>query len=372
MGTLVGQNPISVPSVLATASSAGSTNKGQIASGALSYSDTGHEETLSDTVNSYIQAVIQNLSNGASASADVIVANDQGTATTHYGDLGINSSGFTGAGSLQLAGAIYLYAASGELVLGTLTANGIRFVVNNGATDAMAIDSTGVATHTNTLKPAAGTTAIVPVQLTAGTKLTTPLAGGVEFDTDKLYFTQAQASAAGRGMVSAKQMVIASGNSSAATTNTSVSPFAAANDVLSSIEPAKLYRFRGRYKFTSTFTSGTATVNLVFTFSNAPASFNYDFRTFPLTPASIVLASSRVGTVTVTTTSAVTPAIAGTISYVVEFEGFFQSHATLAATLTPQFQMSTTGSSTVATQFSFFEIEKIGATADTLIAGNWA
>ena len=230
----------------------------------------------------------------------------------------------------------------------------------------------GAKVNLDPIQTMVGTTGLAPIIIPTGVLLATPLSGAVERDADKFYLTQLQASAAGRGFVSAKQMVIASGNSGAATTSSAVSPFAASNDVLSSIEPAKLYRFRGRYKFTSTFTSGTATVNLVFTFGQAPVTFNYDFNCYPLTPNAVVLANSRVGTIIVTTASQVTPAIGATISYVVEFEGFFQSHATVAGSLTPQFQMSTTGSSTIATQFSFFEIEKIGATADTLIAGNWA
>jgi hypothetical protein len=202
---------------------------------------------------------------------------------------------------------------------------------------------------------AAGTTALAPIVFTPGVKLTTPLTGAMEFETDELYVTTS--STTGRGMVPLKHMVVNQANSTAATTTTPQS---------------RLYRFRGRYKFTSTFTSGTANVQILFTFSNAPAAINYDFRTFVLTPNAIVLANTRVGTVAVATATQVTPAIAATISYVCEFEGWIKSHATLTSTLTPQFQMSVTGSSTVVTPYSFFEIEKIGTDTDTLVAGNWA
>ena len=364
-------NP-SAGTLTASASTTASAANGAISKGTMGYSDTGNVLTLQENVNSYVQAQIQNTNAGATASANLIVSNDQATASTHYGEVGINSSGFTGSGSLNTAGATYLAATTGELVLGTTTANGIHFVTNGAATDALAISSAGVITATNTIVPATNSTTVAPIQLTAGTALTTPLKGAIEFDANRLYFTQAQTSAAGRGYISAKQMVVASGNSGAATTTTPVSPFAAANDVLSSIEPASLYRFRGRYKWTATFTSGTANIQMLFAFSNAPAAFNYDFRTLPLTPATLSTTASRVGTITVTTATQISPSISATISHVTEFEGFFTSHATLASTLTPQFQMSATGSSTVATTFSFFEIEKVGASTDTLIAGNWA
>lgn len=228
----------------------------------------------------------------------------------------------------------------------------------------------GVIQSTDGLRTIVGTASRAPLIIPAGILLTTPLVGAMEVDADKIYYTED--SVLGRGYIATKQMVVSQANSGAATTTTPVACFAATNDVLSSLEAAKLYRFRGRYGFTSTFTSGTANVQVLFAFSNAPVAINYDFNTYPLTPNAVVLANTRVGTITVTTTSQVTPAIAATISYVIEFEGFIKTHATLASTLTPQFQMSATGSSTVCTQFSFFEIEKIGATADTLIAGNWA
>lgn len=92
---------------------------------------------------------IQNTSNGTTASTDFIVNNDQATNTTHFGDFGINSSGFTGTGSLNLAGATYLYAMNGDLVVGTASSNGIHFIVNSGATDAAAISSAGAFSTTS-------------------------------------------------------------------------------------------------------------------------------------------------------------------------------------------------------------------------------
>ena len=75
-----------------------------------------------------------------------MVNNDQSTATTYYGDFGMNSSAFSGTGSLSAPNSVYVASTTADLVLGTTTANGIHFVVNNGATDAMAISSAGVVT----------------------------------------------------------------------------------------------------------------------------------------------------------------------------------------------------------------------------------
>lgn len=111
--------------------------------GSLSFSDVGLTYVTGQSSSTYIQEIIQNLSAAVGASADFVVANNLGTATTYYGDFGINSSAFTGTGSFSLPNATYLYSVSGDLVLGTFTANGIHFVVNNGATDSASVSSTG-------------------------------------------------------------------------------------------------------------------------------------------------------------------------------------------------------------------------------------
>lgn len=112
--------------------------------GTLGYSDTGILASWTSSVNGYNQQIVRNINSGASASANYVVSNDLGTATTYFGEFGINSSGFTGSPRFNLPNAVYLTATSGDLVLGTTTANTIRFCVNNGTTDAATITSTGL------------------------------------------------------------------------------------------------------------------------------------------------------------------------------------------------------------------------------------
>ena len=131
------------PSHTTNTSTTGSTNKGPLNYGTLNFSDTGIVQSAQTSVNSYFQNVIQNTSNGASASAEYIAYNDQGTATTNYATVGINSSGYSGTGSINAAGYGYFLSASTDLVLGTIGANGIHFTTNSSATDALAISSAG-------------------------------------------------------------------------------------------------------------------------------------------------------------------------------------------------------------------------------------
>ena len=129
--------------VTATAPTAASSNLGAFNYGTLSFSDTGIVQSAQTSVNSYFQNVIQNTSAGTAASAEFIAYNDQGTASTNYATVGINSSGYSGTGSINAPGYAYFLSASTDLVLGTIGANGIHFTINSSATDALAISSAG-------------------------------------------------------------------------------------------------------------------------------------------------------------------------------------------------------------------------------------
>jgi len=130
--------------------------------GTLSYSDLNIKYVGQQNYNGYIQNILQNTNNGSSASSDLIVNNDQSTASTYYGDFGINSSGFSGSGSLNAPNNVYLTATSSDLVLGTTTSNAIRFVINGGTTDSLIIDTNGnVVVQDNTASTSSNTGAFV-------------------------------------------------------------------------------------------------------------------------------------------------------------------------------------------------------------------
>lgn len=75
---------------------------------------------MTRSINSYIQATIQNRSSGTQASCDLVVENNLGTDETYYGDFGINSSGYQdNAYPLSLENDTYLYCTGGNLTVGT-------------------------------------------------------------------------------------------------------------------------------------------------------------------------------------------------------------------------------------------------------------
>jgi hypothetical protein len=124
---------------------------------------------------------MQNTNSGAAASTNIIVSNNLGTASTYFGEFGMNSSGFTGTGAFNAASAVYLDATSADLAIGTTTANALHFVVNSSATDSMTISgSTGLVSFpgTGAVTLPVGTTAQQPTSAT----------GMIRFNTDKTAF----------------------------------------------------------------------------------------------------------------------------------------------------------------------------------------
>ena len=169
----------------ATGSVTGSASAGAVYYGSLGYSDVQIIASWATTVNGYNQMVLQNTNAGASASTNFNVSNNLATMSTFYGEFGINSSGFTGTGAFSQASAVYLAAASSDLVIGTYASNPIHFVVNSGATDAMTIATTGAVTTSASI--AAGTTIKTATYLVATLPAATPpTAGARAYVTDAL------------------------------------------------------------------------------------------------------------------------------------------------------------------------------------------
>lgn len=112
--------------------------------GNLGFSDTGIIAHAVASTNGYLQQVIQNTNAGAAASAEFIAYNNNGTASTNYACVGINSSGYTGTGSINAAGYGYFLTGSTDIVIGTIGANALHLTVNSSATDALSVSSAGL------------------------------------------------------------------------------------------------------------------------------------------------------------------------------------------------------------------------------------
>lgn len=230
-------------------------------------------------------------------------------------------------------------------------------------------------TFTVQVNLAAGTTSIVPLDFnTTGALLSIPAIGAVEAVADGIYYTNnpgTTSTGPGRGVLLPKHMVFSLATSGTSSSTTPVNVFAAANDVLSVLEPAKLYRFRAKYFHANTYGGSSFNVAINFAFSNAPTAIKYTFKTYPASAASSV---NYVGQSAVTTATTIV-LVSTSAGYFTEVDGYFTTHATLTSTLTPQFACASTpggGGNAAIAAGSWIEIEKLGTSTQTLIAGNWA
>ncbi len=97
-------------------------------------------------INSYLQLNIQNGSNGTSASSDVVATADNGSETTNFVDMGINSS-TNASGVMGGANDAYLYNIGQNFLIGTGTAAKSLAFMTGGTTQStnerMRIDGSG-------------------------------------------------------------------------------------------------------------------------------------------------------------------------------------------------------------------------------------
>ncbi len=98
------------------------------------------------TINNYLQLNIQNLSNGTSASSDVVATADNGNETTNYVDMGINSSTNT-QNIMGAANDAYLYNIGQNFLIGTGASSKSLVFMTGGTSQAtnerMRIDGSG-------------------------------------------------------------------------------------------------------------------------------------------------------------------------------------------------------------------------------------
>ena len=135
-------------------------NAGKVGIGTATFNVTNPEKLVVDagtttsvnaivgkgSINNYLQLNIQNQSNGANASSDVVATANNGDETTNYIDMGINSSANT-SGIMGAANDGYLYNVGQNLLLGTGSALKSVVFMTGGTTQStnerMRIDGNG-------------------------------------------------------------------------------------------------------------------------------------------------------------------------------------------------------------------------------------
>jgi hypothetical protein len=345
-------------------------SKGTFQVGTIGYTDTGVVAGLSSSVAGYNQVILQNTNAGATASVNFNISNDGGTATTNYGEFGMNSSGFTGTGSFSQPGYVYLVAASTDLAIGTYGSNNIRFVINSGTTDAAIIDTSGrfaigaTPSAVLTLKAGTATASTAPLKFTSGTILTTAEAGVIEYDGTAFY---ADIAASTRTTIVAQQSLVLN------TANSTLANQTAAQKIFNNTTngqvtlPVGTYFFECFYSLSSlSATSGSFGFAL-----GGTATFTQQWRS-EAQKGTATLATATATQTTYSTAANTTLATASTntigwayISGVV--------NVTAAGTLIPQVSVTTTAAPVVGVG-SYFKINAVSPTNSTtnVTVGNWS
>lgn len=316
-------------------------SKGTLQVGTLNYTDTGIVVAAASSVAGYNQLIFQNTSSNAAASANLNVSNDAATATTNFGEFGINSSAFTGTGSFNQAGYVYLASATTDLVIGTYASNNIRFVINSGTTDAAILNTSGnfgigiAPTAYLTLKAGTATASTAPLKFTAGTNLTSVEAGAIEYDGNVFYGTSDVTS--GRGYLPNVQYFRLTADG-AAIGPAIANYFGATSGV--SLDSNIFYEVEANLFFTKT-TAGTVTFTM--TFTNAPINNNAWYIGSPVGGVGTVGAPQTAAIVKSTATAGalpVTGALTTAVNHQYQLCSMFQANASIGGTLNIQITSS--------------------------------
>lgn len=279
----------------------------------------------------------------------------------------------------DVSGVLKVYPFSGDsAVINVLSADAALTIQPGQVVDFVGASKTQIWTNrTLSTVLAAGTTSVAPLTLTAGTNLTTPAAGAVEYDGTAFYATPA---ANTREQIDAEQYVIASADS-ATYNNTGLDTAAAAavftatmgasaNGALTLIA-GKTYAFEAAYILTNTGTTshtwavlfgGTATMTTIL----------YDILGVSLTssaPGTGILIGFGAVLTAVVATAASTSA---TENVVIKIKGMMVVNA--GGTLIPQLQASARPGATgtpgvIVKKGSYFRAWQMGG-AGTV--GNWS
>jgi len=325
-----------------------------------------------DTGAAYVQVAAINAA--STGSADFAAYGDNGTDTAGWVDMGFTGSGFNDTSyTITNANDGYVFASAtnsgftGNLVLATSgngSANDIVLATGGflAANEKARLQgSTGKFTA-KALAAGAGTATLAPLQLTAGTNLTTPAAGAIEFDGSTFYGTIAASS--GRAVLDTVAYIAPSTTTATTNVATAQSMFGKSY----TLQPNTTYQFEVLCKFTKATTT-TCTVGFSMAASVALSSF-YCHGVGALTAAN-ASGAAQTGFSIANATNTPLTATGTTATGQFRVTGILRTGAT-AGTITPQLQYSAApgGAGTVDVG-SFMMIRNLGTTTATQV-GAWA
>lgn len=226
--------------------------------------------------------------------------------------------------------------------------------------------TTGITLTTGGVIVPAGTATVAPLDFTAGTNLTTPLAGAIEYDGKVMYATPQGTQ---RGVIPGMQSYFLN---SAYTGNTGTSDQSIFG-VGVTLSSSTVYRFRSTFGMSKTVGTQSHTLALAFggtaTLNNIAYTPISNFRTIGFTGLSAPdnIAYIQTAASTVVTTAGATSAR----QFIAFYEGTVSVNA--GGTFIPSYTLSASPTGAYSTAVgSYFEIWPIGASGANVSVGAWA
>ena len=352
---------------------------------AINITDVGHTLTLPAAVSRGLSG-IQGISPGTAGVSNTITfgatgyyqfqftSSDGGTtitlfdlnrALTNFSSFSATSFSATGnvtGGNITTAGTANLTTIVGSTA--SLTGNVTGGNVSTGGL----ISATGNITGGNviaTLTPTAGTVTQAPFLFTAGTSLTTPVGGALEYDGAAGYLTPSS----NRGVLSAQHFITLTSNYTASDGSSAQQVFNSTSSGAIALSASKTYLFDALYYITRSAGATSRTLSTLFNTTSALTSISYIAETTSTTGNSLGAVSRIYGT-GVTATVVTAPSTSTTENITVRLRGIIRTNS--ATTFTPQFQFSATaGGAPTVLSGSYFRLVTLGTNSVTNV-GNWS
>ena len=384
-----------------------------VGNGSLIGGSTNPIIAAAGSANQYVQSYIHNDNSGSSASADIAAYPDNGSDASGWIDMGITSStyadpSYTTTGSNE--GYIFMSAPSGSSTSGNLvyatdstgTSNAHQWYVGGfGAAKSaykmqlngtnllvkQAIQANGViesttggfkfpdattqitaataftgGTLTSQLNLAAGTTSIAPLDFSAGSLLTTAVAGSMEFDGAVPYFSIA---ASTRGAVPTEQLIVLTGTNTLTSQTAAQAIFDGGGGPTNGqvTLPVGTYQFECLFTLTSMSASSGS-----FGFAlGGTATKTQGWTSLASKVASLSVGGSSNMTYGTAANTTLVPANANTIGNAF-IKGIIR--VTVAGTVIPQVSLTVAAAAVVGVN-SYFKISPIG-NSTVVSVGNWS
>ena len=307
---------------------------------------------------------------------------DLNRALTNFTSADINTDDITATGNITATGAGKVAAFTTVTSTGNITATGNTAggnlitggrVVSTGNVVGGNLTTGGLITATGNISglningymyPSAGTTSAAALDFTAGSLLTTPIAGAFEYDGTVFYATPV---ASQRGQLQSQFLRVQVSNNVLADTTSAQAVFSSPSAV--SLAASTTYEFEAVYYITRTAGTTSHTTSTLFNASSALTSIAYTADVTSATGATLTAVSRIYGT---STTALIVTAASTSASenLVITLKGIMKTNA--ATTITPQFLYSAApGGAPTVLPNSYIKLIPLGSSS-MISVGNWA